>query len=281
MQSSGPPSSAAQPQAAPSPPRPSSPAPSPARSPEFGRMVRRSRDRVAPEPSACRSDGAAGPRTAARGTRRARRHLGRLPHPAGAGPGDRAVGTGGRGPGAGAAAARRRARGAVPAGRARHARPRSGALSPHAERAAAPGPAVPHAGRRLRRHLDATDGQRPLRRAHGRDLDLARDPRAMRSGATCTGSTAPCTPRRSKPTTRRGCRRPAADRLPLPGRPEPAQACPRSHAEDSPRFADLWEAEAPPPPADLAKQKVDRATPRSAESPWTATRSSWPATTCG
>ena len=50
-----------------------------------------------------------------------------------------------------------------------HATPGPGVVPSRitAERAAPAGPADPHAGRRVRRHVDADRGQRPLRRAHG------------------------------------------------------------------------------------------------------------------
>jgi hypothetical protein len=62
---------------------------------EFGRTVRRWRDRVVPGRRRCSGRPAPpGDRTAPRGTGRPGRHLGRLPDPARAGPRDHAVGPG-------------------------------------------------------------------------------------------------------------------------------------------------------------------------------------------
>ena len=54
----------------------------------------------------------------------------------------------------------------------------------HAERAAAARPARAHAGRRVRRRVEADRGQRALRRADGRDLGAGAGSSATASGAT-------------------------------------------------------------------------------------------------
>ncbi len=103
-----------------------------------------------------------------------------------------------------------------------HAVPGPGrrAVADHAERAAAARPAGAHPGRRLRRQLDARAGQRALRRADGRDDHLARH-RTQRRLAQPAGLPQPHRAHRAGAGRTRGParRRPAPDRLPLPGRP--------------------------------------------------------------
>src|SRR5262249_39323914 len=85
-------------------------------------------------------------RAAPRGARRAGRHFGGLPDPAGAGSRDLTVAAGRGGSRPGAAAARRRARAAVPARRPGRAGARYRPGPHHAGRAAPARPAGPHPG---------------------------------------------------------------------------------------------------------------------------------------
>ena len=211
---------------------------------EFGQAVRRWRDRVSPEAAGLPAGGhRRGGRAAPRGTGPAGRDLGRLRHPAGAGPGLQPVGAGRRGAGPGAAAVGGRARAPVPAGRAGAAGPGDGARLHHPERAAAARPADRDAGRGLRRGLDAAGGQPAVRGADGRPVRLARQ-RAQRGlaqpgraagqpGPAGTGGT---------PRIRGGAgRRPAHGLARYPADRRLRQLVADLRAS-SPRFAELWDS---------------------------------------
>ena len=137
------------------------------------------------------------------------------------------------------------------------ARARRRPVPRHAEHPAPARPAGAHPGRRLRRELDAGARQRALRRADGRDLDLARARTQLRSGATWPArAPAPCTRRRSRPSSTPGW---SAD-LRLTAARYPADRRLRRLigrlAEQSPRFAELWDAEPPAAPREPSRRKI-------------------------
>ena len=184
---------------------------------EFGRTVRRWRDRVGAVRG--RRPGRRTPsrgRAAPRRTGRAGRDLGRLPDPARARAGHLTVGAGRGGARPRVAGLRRRARPALPAGRARHPGTRRRLVAHHAERATPARSPGAHTRRRLRRDLDSHRRQRAVRRADGSDDKLAGNRTQQRLATPCR----PGQSRRSHPGGAGRIRgsiggRPASDRRSL------------------------------------------------------------------
>ena len=141
-------------------------------------------------------------RAAPRGARRAGRHLGGLPDPAGAGTGHLTVIAGRGGSRPGAAAVGHRAGAALPARGPGRAGTRCRPDAHHAERAAPARPALAHSGRRARRRVQPDRGQPALRRADGRRPRRGAGSSATGSGATSSApATAPSTRPRSRPAS--------------------------------------------------------------------------------